>query len=320
MCTAINVNGFFGRTLDVECSFGERVTLTPRNFRLDFRHEGQMNCHLAVLGMAAVMDGVPLYYDAVNEAGLCMAALKFPTNAVYRDLKEGVFNVASFELIPWVLARCKTLAEARELIAKTNITNDNFSSGIKSTPLHFIVADGVGAIVLESTADGTHIYENPFGVLTNNPPFYYHAAHVCDFMHLSPDYPENKLCKGTQLEPYSGGLGAIGLPGDFSSSSRFIRAVFARNHTEGIDAVEHSASSFFHVMDTVFVPQGCERNSEGKSVFTLYTACIDIEKRTYFFTTYENRRIRAVSIGDADIDGDTLVRCEIHGGEDILFL
>lgn len=320
MCTAVNLNGFFGRTLDVECSFGERVTLTPRNFRLNFRHVGKMNSHFSVLGMAAVIDGVPLYYDAVNEVGICMAALKFPGNAVYREVCDGVYNVASFEVILWVLAQCKTLTAARELLSKTNITNDNFSNDVKSTPLHFIVADGREAIVIESTADGMHIYENPFGVLTNNPPFYYHTAHVCDFMHLTPDYPENMLCKDVCLEPYSGGMGAIGLPGDFSSPSRFVRAVFTRNHIGGMGDEAHSVSAFFHVMSAVFVPNGCEKNREGEGVFTLYTSCIDTEKRTYFFTTYENRRIRAFSMAGANIDGDTLICREIHGSEDILFL
>lgn len=320
MCTALNLDGFFGRTLDVECSFGERVTLTPRSFRLDFRYEGHTNSHLAVLGMAAVMDGVPLYYDAVNEAGLCMAALKFPGNAVYREAHEGVYNIASFELILWVLTQCKTLASARELLSKTNITSDNFSDDVKFTPLHFIVADGRAAIVIESTADGVHIYENPFGVLTNNPPFCYHTAHVCDFMHLSPDYPQNTLCKDVHIEPYSGGMGAIGLPGDFSSSSRFVRAVFVKNHIHGISDEAHGVSTFFHVMNTVLVPKGCEKNREGKSVFTLYTSCIDIKKRTYFFTTYDNRRIRAVSMTEGNMDGNTLVCREIHCGEDILFI
>ncbi len=320
MCTAVNLNGFFGRTLDVECSFGERVTLTPRNFRLVFRHAGQMNSHLAVFGMAAVMNGAPLYYDAVNEAGLCMAALKFPGNAVYRYAIDGMHNIASFELITWVLAQCKTLTAARALLSKTNITNDNFSLEMKSTPLHFMVADSREAIVIESTVDGVHIYENPFGVLTNNPPFYYHAVHVCDFMHLTADYPENMLCKEVHLEPYSGGMGAIGLPGDFSSPSRFVRALFARNHIYGMDGVIESVGAFFHVMDTVSVPDGCEKNLEGGRIFSLYTSCIDIAKRTYFFTTYDNRRIRAVSMDSVNIDGDALICREIHGGEDILFL
>lgn len=320
MCTALNLDGFFGRTLDVECSYGEKVTLTPRGAGLNFKYEGEMSSHLALLGMAAVIDGVPLYYDAVNEAGICMAALKFPGNAVYREACDNSKNVASFELIPWVLSQCKTLAAARELISKTNITNDDFSDSVKSTPLHFIVADGKSAIVVESTAEGVQIYNNPLGVLTNNPPFCYHTARICDFMHLTPDYPENTLCKNTVLKPYSGGMGAIGLPGDFSSPSRFVRAVFAKNHIDCMGKQSERVGAFFHVMDTVSVPRGCEKNSDRKCVYTLYTSCIDITARTYFFTTYNNRRIRAVELDNVEIDGDTPVCYEINAGEDILFL
>ncbi len=320
MCTAVNTRGLFGRTLDIEGSFDESVTVMPRNFPLEFKNEGTLPAHPAILGMASVRGGVPLYYDAVNEAGLCMAALKFPDNAVYHKPREDKHNVASFELIPWVLGKCRTLLEARELLIKTNVTYDDFAANVKSTPLHFIVADGEGAIVAESVADGLKIYENPLGVLANNPPFPYHATRVCDFMHLTSDYPENTLCADVPLAPYSGGMGAIGLPGDFSSSSRFVRAVFAKNHTLLEGTQSERVGAFFHIMDTVGVPRGCEKNAEGERLFTLYTSCIDVGTRTYFFTTYENRRIRALSLGGVDLDASTLICRDISGGEDVEYM
>ena len=320
MCTAVNAHGLFGRTLDIEGSFGESVIVTPRAFPFDFRHEGTLCPHLAILGMASVRGGVPLYFDAVNEAGLCMAALKFPENAVYHEPCESKYNVASFELIWWVLGKCRSLTQARELLLKTNVTSDDFSEDTRSSPLHFIIADGEAAIVAESVADGFKIYEDPLGVLTNNPPFCYHLERVCDFMHMSSHYPENMLCPNAPLKAYSGGMGAIGLPGDFSSSSRFVRAVFAKNHTVFEGGQSERVSAFFQVLDTVSVPKGCEKNSVGGSLYTLYTSCIDVSSRTYFFTTYENRRVRALSFDAVDLNVGTLVCRDISGGEDVKYL
>ena len=317
MCTAVNAHGLFGRTLDVEGSFGESVTVTPRAFPFDFRHEGTLCPHLAILGMASVRGGVPLYFDAVNEAGLCMAALKFPSNAVYHEPREDKHNVASFELIWWVLGKCRTLSQARELLSQTNVTSDDFAEDTSSSPLHFIVADGEAAIVVESVADGLKIYDDPLGVLANNPPFYYHMERVCDFMHLDSRYPENTLCEGVTLVPYSGGMGAVGLPGDFSSSSRFVRAVFAKSHACFEGAPSERVSAFFHVMDVVSVPKGCEKNSVGESLFTLYTSCIDVTSRAYFFTTYDNRRVRALALDGVDLDADTLISRGVSGGDGV---
>ena len=103
MCTAAafqTKDFYFGRTLDYECSYGECVTVTPRRYPFSFRHMGRLDAHYAMIGMAHVADGYPLYYDAVNEAGLGMAGLNFVGNAQYAEVQEGKENVAQFELIP----------------------------------------------------------------------------------------------------------------------------------------------------------------------------------------------------------------------------
>ena len=119
MCTAATYKTkdfYFGRTLDYEHPHGEEVTFTPRNFPLPFRHLETMESHYAILGMAYVAEGYPLYFDAMNEKGLAMAGLNFVGNARYAGVKEGKDNVAQFEFIPWVLSRCACVAEARKLL------------------------------------------------------------------------------------------------------------------------------------------------------------------------------------------------------------
>ena len=112
MCTAITYktkDAYFGRTLDIECSYGEEVIVAPRNFAFDFRHTCAQKKHYAIIGMGTVREGYPLYYDAANEHGLGMAGLRFADNACYFDLREGKDNVSPFEFIPWVLGKCKTV-------------------------------------------------------------------------------------------------------------------------------------------------------------------------------------------------------------------
>ena len=111
MCTAATykTKGFyFGRTLDYEFSYGEEITITPRNYPIPFRHMGTLTSHYAIIGMAHIADNYPLYYDAMNEKGLGMAGLNFVGNAAYAEPVDGMQNVAQFEFIPWILSRCAT--------------------------------------------------------------------------------------------------------------------------------------------------------------------------------------------------------------------
>jgi len=314
MCTAISDLGkfhLFGRTLDVECSFGEEVVITPRNFCFDFLYEPKIRSHPAINGIACVRNGVPLYYDAVNESGLAIAALNFPTNAVYREPVKNRYNVASFELIPWLLSRAESTDAAVELLRNTNVTADSFSKDMPSTPLHWIIADKHRTVTAEAVASGFEIYENPFGVLTNNPPFPYHTTHIADFMGINSLPPKNTICPSAELIKYSGGMGAIGLPGDFSSASRFVRAVFVKSHTVHEPTEAEEINRFFHIMDSVCVPCGCSKNENGKNNFTLYTSCINTETGDYYFTTYACRSIRAVKLCGVELNADRLARFPI---------
>lgn len=319
MCTAISDTGvchLFGRTLDLECSYGEMTVITPRAFPFDFLYEWNSVYHLAMIGTAHVRDGVPLYYDAVNERGLAMAALNFPDTAVYGHTRSGMHNVASFELIPWILGRCDSVKAAAELLRSTNVVSDAFRPDLPPTPLHWIISDRRESITVEPVCDGLEIIENPFGVLTNAPRFSYHVTNVSNYMHASPAPPENKLCPSVELKTYSRGMGGIGLSGDFSSASRFVRAVFAKTHTVFGSTQQEEISRFFHVMDTVKQPLGLAVTDEGKPVCTVYTSCIDTSAGTYYYTTYGCRRIQYVDMRDYNTSGSELITFPRENEED----
>ena len=291
MCTAMKIGGLFGRTLDLEYTYNEQVVLCPRDFTLTMRHLPDLTLHHAILGMATVAEGFPLYYDACNECGLAVAGLNFPHSGRYAT--EG--EVASFELIPYLLGTCATVAEARAALERMRVCDTAFSEAWPPTRLHWMVADTAQSIVVESTAGGLQIYNNPIGVMTNEPPFDRQLTHWAQFAHLTPHEP-------TPTPPHLGrGSGSLGLPGDFTSPSRLVRATFAAAHSV---AEDDPVGQFFHAMATVEVPRGCLRLPDGKMVISQYTCCMDLARKAYHYRTYESRSVTTVEMDTPH--GDTL--------------
>lgn len=320
MCTAATYQTkdfYIGRTLDYEFSYGDQITITPRNYPFQFRHMGQMKSHYAMIGMAHVAAGYPLYYDAINEKGVGMAGLNFVGNAVYESEKADRENVAQFEFIPWVLSQCASMREARALLERINLTGTPFSPQLPAAGLHWIIADKDDCITVESMADGLHIHDNPVGVLTNNPPFDMQMFQLNNYMSLSAKQPENNFAPGLSLATYSRGMGALGLPGDLSSASRFVRAAFVKQHSVSGESEAESVSQFFHILGAVDQPRGCCDVGEGKYEITIYTSCCNASKGIYYYTTYENHQITAVDMHRVDLDGEKLVTYELVTGEQI---
>lgn len=320
MCTAVTYKTkdfYFGRTLDYEYSYCEEVTVTPRNYPIRFRHMGIVSQHYAMIGMAFVQEDYPLYYDAVNEKGLGMAGLNFVGNAAYRELSRNKDNVAVFEFIPWILSQCATVAEARERIGRINLTGDAFSAQLPPASLHWIIADREEAITVESTKAGIHIYDNPVGALTNNPPFDQQMFRLNDYMHLSRKDPENRFPKELGLSCYSRGMGALGLPGDLSSQSRFVRVAFVKLNSVSGQSEEESVSQFFHILGAVDQQRGCCEVGEGGYEITIYTSCCNATKGIYYYTTYQNHQITAVDMHRENLDGSNLIRYPLMTGEHI---
>lgn len=323
MCTAATykTNDFyFGRTLDYEFSYGDEVVITPRNYEFSFRRAGVMKTHYAMIGMAYVAGDYPLYYDAVNEKGLGIAGLNFVGNAVYNGEMQGADNIAQFELIPWILGQCASVGEAKELLSRLNIVNIQFSAELPLAQLHWIIADKEGAITVESVSDGLKIYDNPAGVLTNNPPFDEQMFNLNNYMHLSSKTPENLFSEKLPLKNYSRGMGALGLPGDLSSQSRFVRVAFVKMNSLSGSSEEESVSQFFHILGSVDQQRGCCNVGEEKYEITIYTSCCNADKGIYYYTTYDNHQISAVDMHRENLDGADLLRFKLVTGEQINFV
>lgn len=321
MCTAATYRTddfYMGRTLDYEFSYGEEITVMPRNFPLSFRHGGGTDRHYAIIGMAHVADGYPMFYDAVNEKGLGMAGLNFAASARYSEPEDGKQNVAQFEFIPWVLSQFASLGQARSAIEKINLVGTTYDSRYPAAKMHWIIADKSGAITVEPTEGGLKIYDNAPGVLTNEPPFDMQLFNLNNYMRISPKQPENSFSDALNLGTYSRGMGGLGLPGDLSSMSRFVRAAFTKLNSLSGSGEAESVGQFFHILGSVEQVRGCCEVAQDKYEITIYTSCFNADKGVYYYTTYNNRRITAVDMHRENLDSDSLARYPMLDKEDVL--
>lgn len=320
MCTAATYqtkDHYFGRNLDLEYSYEETVTITPRNYPFRFRKVPEIKSHYAMIGVAYVVGDYPLYYDATNEKGLSMAGLNFPGNADYKPYEEGKDNITPFEFIPWILGKCATVAEAKQALQSLNLVNIAFSEQLPLSTLHWIIADRESAITVESVKEGLRVYDNPVGVLTNNPPFDFQMFNLNNYMSLSTNAPSNRFSDRIELHPYSRGMGALGLPGDLSSASRFVKACFTKLNSVSGDSESESVSQFFHILDSVEQQRGCVYMGEDKYELTIYSSCCNVDKGIYYYKTYENSQITGVDMYRENLDGNMPVSYPLVTGQHI---
>lgn len=302
MCTAIsftNGDNYFGRNLDLDYEYETQVVVTPREYPIKFTCGDIAERHYAMVGKAVVDNNYPLYFEATNEKGLSCAALNFSGFAHYKK-GCGKNLVASYEFILWVLALNETVSAAKDKIKKIKISDTAFSAGFKPTGLHFLIADKNESVTVEQTAAGLNVYENKYGVLTNNPEFPFHELYYEGFAHLSP---KNKISENS----YSNGLGAFSLPGDFSSLSRFVKAAFVKEHSVCKSNDNESVAHFFHILDSVAVPSGSVIKSDGGVHKTLYSSCCNASKGIYYYKTYNNLIPNITNMYAFDLDGKELI-------------
>jgi choloylglycine hydrolase len=249
--------------------------------------------------MGAAEDGYPLYADAMNDQGLCMAGLRFAGEAVYADCKEaerpsaGKMNLAPWELIPYLLGTCASVEEAKLTLESVQVVDRPFSERLPAAPLHWHVADAEpthGELVVECTAAGMAVYENPAGVLTNSPSFPEQLAGLAAFDTLT-NRPTRIL-----------GGGSVGLPGDYTSTSRFVRAATLRRWAlEGASAPSgnpDAVGQFFRILGAVAPPDGAVLTESGASHRTLYACCMDGAAGVYHLLTEGDFALRTVGFED----------------------
>ncbi len=311
MCTAAsfkNKNTYFGRTLDYEFSYGEKVTITPRNYPFEFRHLGLNNNHYAIIGMAHIHNDYPMYYDAMNEYGLGMAGLNFVGNAKYNEVIEGKENVAQFEFISFILSTCKNVLEAKNKIKEINLVKTPYNEYYPAAKLHWILRDTNDCIVVEAMEDGLHIYDNKTGALTNNPPFNYQLENLKNYVSLNNDEPNKSFSFNEAF--YSRGMGSVGLPGDLTSQGRFVRVVYTAHFSVASPDENSSVNQFFHILESAWQTRGlCKIND--KYEITIYASCMNLNEGIYYYKTYDNPQISAVYLKNENLNSSKLISYDL---------
>lgn len=322
MCTAIvlgDKNRYFGRTLDLEYRLNESVIITPRKYRFYYKCEGIEITKYAIIGAGIIRDDYPLYYDATNEKGLSIAGLNFVNNAYYKQKIDGKINIAPYELIPYLLGNFASVDECMNALNEMNFVDLPFNEELPTARLHWIISDKNKTITLECVKEGIKIYTNTVGALTNNPPFDFQMWNLSNYLNLSSREVENRFSADISLKQYSRGMGAIGLPGDLSSASRFVRVCFTKLNAVLPSNEAEQVAQFFHVLGSVEQQEGSVRVEEGYER-TQYTSCCDTEKMIYYYTTYENSQPSAVRLTDKDASADKLIEYKMSFKPSIRFI
>lgn len=294
MCTALTYKSkdfYFGRNYDYEKSYDVKIAALSENFMFG----KNFLMRFPVIGAAHIASGTPLFFDGLNNFGLAAAALNFSGNAFYNNPKFDALNIAFHELIPYVLGNAKTVDKATELLQKINLTNALFSPEYSVSELHWIFADKNSAVTVEPLKDGLKIHENKIGVLTNNPPFDYQMFALNNFLSLSPNNPVSRF--GTELDVYSRGMGAIGLPGDFSSQSRFVKAAFIKLNAKSPEGEEESVSQVFNMLSSVGQIRGAVKTENGFE-YTIYSSCMNTDRGIYYAKNSDRLNFSRVSFAD----------------------
>ena len=303
----------FGRNMDIEAHFGEAVLIIPREYPLEFRRVARLARHYAIMGTGVIRDGIPLFADAMNEKGVCMAGLHFPGNAVYippDTVAERVEQPAPFELIPYLLGSCESIQEVKAALQNIAVADIPFSDDLPNTPLHWHIAAPDGSLILEAVAEGIKIYDDVAGVLCNNPPYPFHRANLHRYEGISGESPRKSGASPRRAylgETYELGLGTVGLEGDYTSPSRFVRAAILRRLVawEALEGGEEMVQ-FFRVLGAVAVPRGCVKTQDGAHHATLYSCCMDTATLTYHMFTDQKITPLSVVLTNERCEGRTI--------------
>lgn len=315
MCTAITLktsenHHLVGRNFDIHPMNDLSVALVPREFEYVNRVTNEeMKTKYAVLGMGLFYENHILFCDGVNEKGLSCLMLQLSKFSTWsHKIRKDKVNIAPYDVAFWVLSNFSTISELMEGLKQLNIVALSDDQTALSTEIHWLVSDTSGqSIVIERTRDKLTVYNNKVGVLANSPTFDWHLNNLDCYINVKSEQPEETKWGQQMLSPYSNGFGTIGLPGDFSSPSRFVKAAFLRNHVNVGEGDESAISECFHILDNFVVPRGVVETPKRKEChLTKYSACLCLETQLYYYKTSSNQQIQVIDLNKENLDAKGL--------------
>lgn len=263
---------------------------------------------------------VPSLMDGMNEKGLTVGTFYFPGFAEYtKTSKENRDKSLSPVDFPnWLLTQFSTIDEVKKGVENVYIapTVDK-NWGNTPPPFHYLVYDKSGkSIAIEPIKGKLLVYDNPIGILTNSPNFEWHMTNLRNYINLTPKNVAPLKIDGTLFAPFGQGSGMVGLPGDFTPPSRFVRAAIFSTTTVPPENVNDAVFQAFHVLNQFDIPIGIARQvSEGvvHSDYTLATVVHDPYNLRYYFRTYEDQTIRMVDLNSFDKNGKEIKSTSTSG-------
>ena len=313
-----------GRTLEFGVEVDSQVVVVPRNFEFaGTTPKGpglKYKAKYAALGMIAFDD--PAIMDGINEEGLAIGTFYFPGYAGYTPItaENQSKALSPVEFSNWVLTQFATLQEVIEGLQSVVIAPTVSKGwGTAPPPFHYIVYDKNGhALVIEPMDGKFRVYENPIGVLTNSPTFDWHLTNLRNFINLSPENVPPITLSGVELAPFGQGSGMVGLVGDFTPPSRFIRAAIFSGTAIPSKNAESAVFQLFHILNQFDIPVGAVRQvNDGvtHSDSTLATSVKDPHSLKYYFRTYDDQSIKYVPLKTFDLNAKSIKKAETTGME-----
>lgn len=317
-CTGIRVEAedgsiIYARTLEFGINLQSQILVLPRQYEfVGTTASGKpgltWKSKFAAVGMNAYDSD--LLIDGVNEHGLAAGGFYMPGFAEYQTINPGEESqaIAPWEVITWILTNFTNVDEVRAALPGIKVAAAPFDERHGVPPLHFITHDESGnSLVIEYVDGKLYTYANPIGVITNSPTFDWHVTNLRNYVNLTANNVPPVALDGLRLSQLGQGSGLKGLPGDFTPPSRFVRAVaLSQDANRGQTGVE-SVREAFHILDSFDIPRGVVRPSEGEREpyeYTQWTSASDLKSRTYYFHTYDNRRVRSVELTKFNLDAE----------------
>lgn len=314
-CTGLKLttkdgNAIHGRTLEFGVKIDVSVVFIPRghSFTASTPLGNGLTYTSKYATIGAIGFGTPLILDGMNEKGLSVGTFFFPDFAEYPITTKDNQNssLSPFDFPNWIVTQFASLDEIKEQLPKVSIAQTiDKAWGDASFPLHYIVYDKAGkSIVIEPIGGKLIVYDNPIGTLTNSPTFDWHLTNLRNFINLTPENAEPLKTKGIVLKPLGQGSGLVGLPGDFTPPSRFVRASLYALTSEEAANVEEGVFKAFHILNQFDIPVGAIRDiMKGGILQTDYTQITTVHdpiNLKYYFRTYEDQNLKFVELSAFD--------------------
>lgn len=319
MCTGIRLiaadgSVVYGRTMEFGYDTESEIIVIPRNYLLSGTAPENAsglswNARYAVVGVA--MLNVIGVVDGINEKGLAGGLFYFPHYAQYQTIPTNHNKniIAPWQLLTWILTQWQTVAEVKQALPTIIVPNIILSAWGCVPPMHVIVHDTHGKSLVIEYVDGiVTMHDNPLGVITNAPIFDWHLTNIKNYIRLSPYNSSSLELNGVQFDALGQGSGMLGLPGDFTPPSRFIRAVAYSACVIDTKTAEQTRDTAFHILNLFNIPRGVIAEKTKDTVhydYTQWTTVADLHNKEYYWHTYDNNELSKIDLLKTNLDAST---------------